>query len=77
MSIINNVDIQTEEGPMKEMELEEVVGRSAWLGQDMQKSDEWIYRLNDAEIAEINQALQYLQSTGKQIPDIGKEDFPL
>jgi len=63
---------------MKEMELEEIVGRSAWLGRDLQaREDEWIYRLNDAEIAEIDAALRHLQSTGRQIPDIGKEHFPL
>ncbi len=60
---------------MKELELEEIVGRSAWLGQDLQKSEEWIYRLSDAEIAELDAALRHLQSTGLQIPDIGKEHF--
>lgn len=62
---------------MKELELEEVVSRSAWLGRDLQNSDEWIYRLSDAECAVIDQALRHLQSTGRQIPDIRKEDFPL
>ena len=53
---------------MKEMELGEIVGRSAWLGRDLQaQEDEWIYRLNDAEIAEIDSALRHLQATGRQI----------
>jgi hypothetical protein len=62
---------------MKELELEEVVTRAAWLGRDIQDSQEWIYRLDDAEIAEINAALRHLQSTGLQIPAIGKAHFPL
>ncbi len=49
------------------MELEQVISRAAWLGRDIQNSDEWIYRLSDAEIAEIDAALRHLQSTGQQI----------
>lgn len=62
---------------MKELELDEVISRVAWLGRDIRDGDEWIYRLNDAEIAEIDAALRHLQSTGRQIPAIGKEHFPL
>ncbi|MDB5489287.1 MAG: hypothetical protein JWQ58_3002 [Reyranella sp.] len=62
---------------MKELELEQVISRAAWLGRDIQNSDEWIYRLSDAEIVEIDSALRHLQSTGQQIPDIKKEHFPL
>jgi len=62
---------------MKELVLEEVVTRSAWLGRDIRDGEEWIYRLDADEIAEIDAALRHLQSTGRQIPDIGKEHFPL
>ncbi|MFZ5782580.1 MAG: TauD/TfdA family dioxygenase [Pseudomonadota bacterium] len=62
---------------MKELALEEVVTRSAWLGRDIREGEEWIYRLDADEIAEIDAALRHLQSTGRQIPDIGKEHFPL
>ena len=62
---------------MSEFQLEEVICRAAWLGRDIQDGDEWIYRLGDGEIAEIDAALRHLQSTGRQIPDIRKEHFPL
>lgn len=62
---------------MKQFELEEVISRAAWLGRDIQTGDEWIYRLSDLEIAEIDDALRHLQSTGQQIPNVGKEHFPL
>lgn len=62
---------------MKELAFEEVVTRSAWLGRDLQARDDWMYRLSDAEVAEIDAALRHLQSTGRQIPEIGREHFPL
>lgn len=62
---------------MSGIELQEVVGRSAWLGRDIRSGEEWIYRLGDDEIAEIDAALRHLQTTGRQIPDIGREHFPL
>lgn len=77
MSDINNVDIIQKKVTMKEFELEQVISRAAWLGRDMQAGDEWIYRLSDPEIAEIDAALRHLQSTGREIPDVGKAHFPL
>ena len=62
---------------MRELELEEFVTRAAWLGRDIQDGEDWVYRLGAEEIAEIDAALRHLQSTGRQIPDIGKGDFPL
>lgn len=62
---------------MKELAFEEVVTRSAWLGRDLQARDDWMYRLPDAEVAEIDAALRHLQSTGRQIPEFGREHFPL
>lgn len=62
---------------MKELELDQVVTRAAWLGQDIQAGEEWVYRLSAEEVGEIDSALRYLQGTGRQIPDIGKEHFPL
>ena len=37
--------------------IEEATGPANWLGCDLQNSDSWIYRLNDAETAEIKQAV--------------------
>jgi hypothetical protein len=62
---------------MRELELDEIVNRSAWLGQDIKASSEWTYRLSEEDIAEIDAALRHLQSTGRRIPDVGQEHFPL
>ena len=62
---------------MNELLLEEVITRSAWLGQDIQDGDSWIYRLDDDEIAELDAALRNVQKLGRQIPDIAREHFPL
>jgi len=58
-------------------EREIVASRSAWLGQELQASDEWIYRLGDDEVAEIDAALRHLKTSGQQIPHVGRDDFPL
>jgi hypothetical protein len=62
---------------MSGIELEEVVGRSAWLGRDIRSREDWIYRLGDDEIGELDSALRHVQASGRQIPDIDREHFPL
>jgi hypothetical protein len=62
---------------MGAIELQEVATRSAWLGKDIRTSPEWIYRLCDEEIGEIDAALRGLQHSGGKIPKIGKAQFPL
>ena len=59
------------------MQQEEVITRAAWLGREMRSTDEWVYRLSEDEIAELDAALRHLQASARQIPDIGKEHFPL
>lgn len=54
-----------------------VASRSAWLGQDLQASGEWMYRLGQEEIAELDAALRHLKASGRQIPEAGRGDFPL
>lgn len=56
---------------------DEVVTRAAWRGEDIAAGEEWLYRLSDSEIAEIDAALRRLQAGGKQIPQAGKAEFPL
>lgn len=62
---------------MNGMRIEPVMTRAAWRGADIHDGEEWIYRLDAGEIAEIDDALAHLKSTGRQIPDVGKEHFPL
>jgi hypothetical protein len=62
---------------MSGIALEEVVARSAWLGGDIRSDEDWIYRLSDEELAELDAALRHLQASGRHIPDVGKAHFPL
>lgn len=48
-----------------------------WKGPDLMGTDDWIYRLSDADIAEIDDAIAHVHSKGLSIPNIGRDDFPL
>ncbi|MFN4088483.1 MAG: TauD/TfdA family dioxygenase [Alphaproteobacteria bacterium] len=54
-----------------------IEGPSAWVGAEMRKSDEWLYRLTPAHIAELEDALRATQARGLDIAQIGRADFPL
>ena len=48
-----------------------------WKGPELASSSDWIYRLTENDIAELSAALQNVKSRGLDIPEIGKQDFPL
>jgi len=50
---------------------------SAWRGADLRGSEEWVLRLGDSEIAEIDAALAVATRSGKPLFDLGRENFPL
>jgi hypothetical protein len=54
-----------------------VEGPSAWTGAEMRKTDAWIYRLSDAQIAELEAAMRATQAKGLDIAAIGRDQFPL
>ena len=49
----------------------------AWYGADMSSSNEWIFTLTDAHIAEIDAATQPLVERDAAIAQIVRSDFPL
>ena len=57
--------------------MQPVESPAVWLGRDLAKTDKWIHRLSDDEIAELDAALRQTQERGLAIIDIGREDFPL
>ncbi len=63
--------------PLSARPMQPVEGRAVWLGSDLAKTDEWIRRLSDDEIAELDAALRQTQERGLAIIDIGRDDFPL
>lgn len=56
---------------------EPVTGPSAWTGAEMAATDEWIFRLQPAHIAEIEAALDKIPLDPPDLYDVSKDDFPL
>lgn len=55
-----------------------VEGPSAWKGCDLRDNPStWIYRLSEAEIAEIEAATEAALASGKDMLAVTKDDFPL
>lgn len=53
-------------------------GPADWRGAEMKARTDWIHHFDDAEVAEIEAALQHLKSKGMEIQDIASaDDFPL
>jgi len=50
--------------------------RAAWIGPRLQQQTDWIYRLNAAQIAEIDAALTLVKHAGLKIP-FSAAEFPL
>jgi Taurine catabolism dioxygenase TauD, TfdA family len=50
---------------------------NAWRGDALANDSSWIVTLSDAEIADIDRALMTAKATGRPLPDIGREHFPL
>ena len=57
--------------------LKPVMDPAAWYPDEMAKSEAWIYRLSDAENDEIESAAARVAASGKDLIDVGREDFPL
>ncbi|HEY0728806.1 MAG TPA: TauD/TfdA family dioxygenase [Pyrinomonadaceae bacterium] len=55
----------------------EVADRSAWYEAKLAKSDEWIVRLSDAEIAEVERAIQSIERSGVELTTITAANIPL
>ncbi|MDA0239841.1 MAG: TauD/TfdA family dioxygenase [Proteobacteria bacterium] len=53
-----------------------ITGPGAWVGPDIQDGEDWIYRLDQKYIDEIDAALGALKASGKKIP-FDAENFPL
>ncbi|KAK6815129.1 Taurine catabolism dioxygenase TauD TfdA family protein [Aspergillus parasiticus SU-1] len=48
-----------------------------WEGKDVEKRDDWIYRLNDAQREEIDAALKSFQAQNLSLGNINQDTFPL
>ncbi len=49
----------------------------AWKGADLAKDDSWIFRLSDASLAGISEALAVAKARGVVVPAMTRDDFPV
>jgi hypothetical protein len=54
-----------------------LTGPAAWRGREMAATDGWMLRLDDADAAELEAALQAVEARGLDPVDVSREDFPL
>ena len=63
--------------PHSHIRREPIVARSAWKGNELKDSQDWLYQLSPPEIVEIKQAVRAAKSRGVKTQLLAKEDFPL
>jgi hypothetical protein len=61
---------------MIDMVTEDLEGPDVWFGRDLQERDDWIIRLDNDDVADIDAALVVAKSNGAVIP-FGRDLFPL
>ena len=62
---------------MSSIWMKPITGPKAWRGEALANDPSWILTLGDAEIADIDRALAAARATGRALPDIDREHFPL
>jgi Taurine catabolism dioxygenase TauD, TfdA family len=55
----------------------EIKDASAWYGPDLKGRSDWIEHLSEAEIEEVEIAVESLETSALDLTTIGSEDFPL
>jgi hypothetical protein len=56
---------------------EPLEGPAAWRGPDMARRRDWIVRLDDADVAELEAACAAVEARGLGLGEVRREDFPL
>lgn len=54
-----------------------IAHRSAWTAGELAADPRWVFRLNDADRAEIDAAVEAVKSAGKRAFEFGRDAFPL
>ena len=53
-----------------------ITSTDAWIGTEMQKTDDWVWHLTEDDLSEIGDALAYVKKIGADIP-FTADAFPL
>lgn len=62
---------------MTDIPTEPIASPAAWLGRQQRRLTDWIYRLSDSEISELDTALRAVKRKGLPLDAMTREDFPL
>jgi hypothetical protein len=62
---------------MAKLMTDPVAGRNVWTGPELAQSDDWIWELSGAEIADIDTALNKVLASGRKWSEFGRDDFTL
>jgi hypothetical protein len=57
--------------------LEQVHGNADWLGTDIQRSEAWVYHLDESDIIEIQEAVAYSNIKFNELGKLSINSFPL
>jgi hypothetical protein len=50
---------------------------AGWYPDDLEGTDAWVYRLSDAEVAEIHAAVAEVEASGIELMHVNRDNFPL
>jgi hypothetical protein len=54
-----------------------ITGPSAWRGEDLARSTDWIHTFTGSELSELHRALARVHALARTLVEIRREDFPL
>jgi hypothetical protein len=54
-----------------------ITGPSAWRGEDLARSTDWIHTFTTSELSELHRALARVHALARTLVEIRREDFPL
>ena len=57
--------------------LDPVVDPAGWYPDEMRATQAWLYRMSEAEVGEVLDAVAAVEASGKALKDVRREDFPL
>lgn len=57
--------------------LQPVIDPAGWSSDEVARTDEWIFRMSEAEVAELDRAVADIEARGIPVADVQRSDFPL
>ena len=57
--------------------MQPVIDSASWTAKELKGTDGWVYRLSDADVAEIHVAVDAIEADDRDLQSVTREDFPL